>query len=156
MVSQEKITEAARTLAATAASPATVILFGSYARGDADGGSDVDFLVVEDDLSDQIGEYVRLRKAIGRIGSAVDILVGENEKMLKNAKSEYHNEFEEIATYTGIEALAEAVGDRDTAKLARDIRREEERMARRVGGATPRTQRGPTGTYRYRGLADRG
>ena len=32
---------------------------------------------------------------------------GEAEKMLKNAKSEYHNEFEEIATYTGIEALAE-------------------------------------------------
>src|SRR5829696_150554 len=55
---------------------------------------------------------------------------GDQEKMLKNAKTEYFNEFEEIATYTGIEALADAVGDRDTAKLARDIRREEERMAR--------------------------
>ena len=55
---------------------------------------------------------------------------GEAEKMLKNAKSEYHNEFEEIATYTGIEALAEAVNDKDTAKLARGIRREEERMAK--------------------------
>jgi rubrerythrin len=50
--------------------------------------------------------------------------------MLKNAKTEFFNEFEEIATYTGIEALAEAVGDKDTAKLAREIRREEERMAR--------------------------
>jgi ferritin-like metal-binding protein YciE len=55
---------------------------------------------------------------------------GEQEKMLKNAKTEYFNEFEEIATYSGIEALAEAVGDRDTAKLARGIRREEERMAK--------------------------
>src|SRR5829696_3292518 len=55
---------------------------------------------------------------------------GESEKMLKNAKTEYHNEFEEIATYTGIEALAEAVNDKDTAKLARGIRREEERMAK--------------------------
>jgi ferritin-like metal-binding protein YciE len=55
---------------------------------------------------------------------------GEQEKMLKNAKTEYFNEFEEIASYAGIEALAEAVGDRDTAKLARDIRREEERMAK--------------------------
>ena len=55
---------------------------------------------------------------------------GEAEKMLKNAKSEYHNEFEEIATYTGIEALAQAVNDKDTAKLARGIRREEERMAK--------------------------
>ncbi len=55
---------------------------------------------------------------------------GEAEKMLKNAKSEFHNEFEEIATYTGIEALAEAVNDKETAKLARGIRREEERMAK--------------------------
>ena len=44
---------------------------------------------------------------------------GENEKMLKNAKTEYFNEFEEIATYTAIETFAEAVGDRDTAKVAR-------------------------------------
>ncbi len=55
---------------------------------------------------------------------------GEQEKMLKNAKSEYSDEHEEIATYTAIETLAEAVGDRDTAKLARTIRREEESMAR--------------------------
>jgi ferritin-like metal-binding protein YciE len=55
---------------------------------------------------------------------------GEEEKMLKNAKSEYWNEFEEIATYSAIEALAESVGDRDTQKLARGIRRDEERMAR--------------------------
>src|SRR5215211_4980695 len=55
---------------------------------------------------------------------------GESEKMLKNAKTEYHNEFEEIGTYTGIEALADSVGDKETAKLARGIRREEERMAK--------------------------
>jgi ferritin-like metal-binding protein YciE len=59
---------------------------------------------------------------------------GEQEKMLKNAKSEYADEFEEIATYSGIEALAEAVGDAETAKLARGIRREEERMARFLEG----------------------
>jgi ferritin-like metal-binding protein YciE len=54
---------------------------------------------------------------------------GGTEKMLKNAKTEYANENEEIATYIGIESLAEAVGDRETAKLARDHRRQEERMA---------------------------
>ncbi len=54
---------------------------------------------------------------------------GEAEKQLKNAKTEFFNEAEEIATYTAIEALAETVGDKDTAKLARTIRREEERMA---------------------------
>src|SRR5215210_5891066 len=55
---------------------------------------------------------------------------GQAEKMLKNARTEYHNEFEEIGFYAGIESLAETVGDKDTAKLARGIRREEERMAR--------------------------
>jgi ferritin-like metal-binding protein YciE len=62
---------------------------------------------------------------------------GEAEKMLKNAKTEYANEFEEIATYTAIETLAESVGDKDTAKLARAIRREEERMAKFLEGQIP-------------------
>ncbi|MDQ2675586.1 MAG: ferritin-like domain-containing protein [Actinomycetota bacterium] len=52
------------------------------------------------------------------------------EKLLKNAKTEYWNEHEEIATYMAIETLAEEVGDKETAKLARDIRRDEEKMAR--------------------------
>lgn len=54
---------------------------------------------------------------------------GEAEKMLKNAKTEFFNEAEEIANYHAIETLAEAVGDKDTAKLAREFRRQEERMA---------------------------
>ena len=58
---------------------------------------------------------------------------GESEKMLKNAKTEFSEEHEEIAMYAGIEALAEAAGDRETAKLARGIRREEERMATFLG-----------------------
>jgi ferritin-like metal-binding protein YciE len=52
------------------------------------------------------------------------------EKLLKNAKTEYWNEHEEIATYMVIETLAEEVGDKETAKVARDIRRDEEKMAR--------------------------
>jgi len=54
---------------------------------------------------------------------------GEQEKMLKNAKTEYFNEHEEIATYLAIETLAEKVKDPETARLARAIRREEEKMA---------------------------
>src|SRR6202021_926725 len=53
---------------------------------------------------------------------------GEQEKQLKNAKTEYTSESEEIATYTAIETLAETLGDKDTQRLARAIRREEERM----------------------------
>jgi len=59
---------------------------------------------------------------------------GEQEKMLKNAKTEYWNEHEEIATYLAIEALATKVKDSETAKLAREIRREEERMAKFLEG----------------------
>jgi ferritin-like metal-binding protein YciE len=53
---------------------------------------------------------------------------GEEERQLKNAKTEYASESEEIATYLGIETLAEALGDNETRRLARAIRREEERM----------------------------
>jgi ferritin-like metal-binding protein YciE len=59
---------------------------------------------------------------------------GEQEKMLKNAKTEYFNEHEEISTYLAIEIFAAKVSDKETAKLARDIRREEERMAKFLEG----------------------
>jgi len=54
---------------------------------------------------------------------------GEAEKQLKNAKTELWNEYEEIGNYTAIETLAESLNDADTAKLAREYRRQEERMA---------------------------
>jgi ferritin-like metal-binding protein YciE len=54
---------------------------------------------------------------------------GEAEKLLKNAKAQLYHEYEEIANYLAIETLAEALRDRDTAKLAREFRRQEERMA---------------------------
>jgi ferritin-like metal-binding protein YciE len=62
---------------------------------------------------------------------------GEAEKMLKNAKDEYHEEAEEIANYTSIETLADLVGDKETAKIARGIRREEERMAKFLAKLIP-------------------
>jgi ferritin-like metal-binding protein YciE len=76
-----------------------------------------------------------LQTAIGKLTAAAKGPLhairgdGESEKMLKNAKTEYFNEHEEIATYLAIETLAERVSDAETAKLARAIRREEERMA---------------------------
>jgi ferritin-like metal-binding protein YciE len=55
---------------------------------------------------------------------------GAGEKMLKNAKTQYSSEHEEISTYIAIENLANKVGDKETAKLAREIRKDEERMAK--------------------------
>jgi len=62
---------------------------------------------------------------------------GEQAKMLHNARIQYRDEAEEIASYTVIDALATAVGDKQTAKLARDIRREEERMALFIADLLP-------------------
>jgi ferritin-like metal-binding protein YciE len=62
---------------------------------------------------------------------------GEQEKLLKNAKTEYQDEAEEIATYTSIETLATAVGDKETAQLAKRIRRDEERMRDFLGRLIP-------------------
>jgi ferritin-like metal-binding protein YciE len=82
----------------------------------------------------------------------------EPEKMLKNVKTEYAQEHEEIATYKAIETLAGSLKDSDTAKLARSIRRDEERMAkfleRQIGPLTkavvqeevPASERRPSGS----------
>ena len=59
---------------------------------------------------------------------------GQQEKMLKNAKTQFTAENEEISTYLALEVFATKVGDAETAKLARDIRREEERMAKFIEG----------------------
>jgi ferritin-like metal-binding protein YciE len=59
---------------------------------------------------------------------------GEQEKLLKNAKTQFTAEQEEISTYLAIEVFATKVGDSETAKLARDIRKEEERMAKFLEG----------------------
>jgi ferritin-like metal-binding protein YciE len=52
------------------------------------------------------------------------------ELLVKNAQTELSEEYHEIAIYTTIETLAEAVGDKETAKLAREHKRQEERMAK--------------------------
>jgi ferritin-like metal-binding protein YciE len=59
---------------------------------------------------------------------------GEQEKLLKNAKTQFTAEQEEISTYLALEVFATKVDDPDTAKLARDIRKDEERMAKFLEG----------------------
>lgn len=62
---------------------------------------------------------------------------GEQDLMLDNARAEFRDEAQEIATYRAIGSLANAVGDGETARLARDILREEERMASYLGDLIP-------------------
>jgi ferritin-like metal-binding protein YciE len=70
------------------------------------------------------------QKAVALAQGPLHVLrgTGEEEKQLKNAKTEYASESEEIATYIAIETLAESLRDSETQRLARAIRRDEERM----------------------------
>lgn len=77
MLDAEAIQSAVKRMVAAASGPSRVIMFGSYARGTADEGSDLDLMVVEQEIADKAGEYLRLRKALGRValGVGVDLLL---------------------------------------------------------------------------------
>jgi uncharacterized protein len=75
VVAEQMIERAGRALTGAASAPAKVILFGSRARGDADEGSDFDFLVIESEVADQAAEAAKLRRALGDFGAPVDVIV---------------------------------------------------------------------------------
>ncbi|MHB8690030.1 MAG: nucleotidyltransferase domain-containing protein [Solirubrobacteraceae bacterium] len=83
MVNDELIERAGRILADAAESPARVIVFGSHARGDARDGSDLDFLVIERDVSNRAVEMVRLRDALPALEVPVDVIVVSEEHAAK-------------------------------------------------------------------------
>jgi predicted nucleotidyltransferase len=74
MTDEKLIAEAGRRLAA-AAPDATVILFGSRARGEGRSDSDLDLLVIEPELESRRAEFVRLREALGDLGVPIDLVV---------------------------------------------------------------------------------
>jgi len=80
VVDRQTIDEAVRRLLEAAPAGSRVILFGSYARGEADPASDVDFLVVEPKVEDTFAEEVRLINALRPMRLAVDIVVVAREE----------------------------------------------------------------------------
>jgi len=97
----------------------------------------------------------------GQVGTARAAISHQAETHLRNAQEELREEHVEIALYSRLVTFAEAVGDRETAQLAKAIRRDEERMAKFldaelvrlvkdvVRAEVPRNQR-PTTTRRRR------
>ena len=75
MLTQDAIALAAKRIVETANMPIKVILFGSYARGDANEGSDLDFLVVEQNIPNPAEEFLKLHRAASGCGTGVDILL---------------------------------------------------------------------------------
>ncbi len=66
----------------------------------------------------------------GQVGAARAAITEQPETEMRNAQEELREEHVEIALYTRIEAFAAEVGDKETAQLAKSIRRDEERMAK--------------------------
>lgn len=80
MLTPQAINQAVEKLVA-AARPSKIVLFGSYARGEENEDSDLDLLVVEPAVTDKGMEMVRLRRAVGHIGTGVDILLYSEEEI---------------------------------------------------------------------------
>lgn len=73
-IDDQTIAEAVRRLH-KAAPDASIILFGSYARGDQHAESDLDFLVIEPDMQSRHEEMVRLRDVLRSMHIPVDVVV---------------------------------------------------------------------------------
>ena len=98
----------------------------------------------------------------GQVGAARAAITEKAETHLRNAQEELREEHVEIALYNRLETFADEVGDRETAQLARSIRRDEERMAKfldaelkrlvkaLVRAEIPRDQRADSGRSRRR------
>jgi predicted nucleotidyltransferase len=76
----EVVDQTARALLNATPEGSEVILFGSYARGNAGPYSDADFLVVEPTVSDAWRESVRLRRHVAKVPLAMDIIVVSRER----------------------------------------------------------------------------
>ncbi|MGD1058443.1 MAG: nucleotidyltransferase domain-containing protein [Solirubrobacteraceae bacterium] len=86
VATEAMIERAGRALIDAASGPAKVILFGSRARGDANEGSDFDFLVIERQVDDRLAEAVKLRHALCEFGVPVDVIVMEEGLVERRSK----------------------------------------------------------------------
>jgi predicted nucleotidyltransferase len=64
-------------------SPQKIILFGSYARGDFDQDSDLDILVIMDEITSPRAESIRLHRALRGLMVPIDIIVATPQQLEK-------------------------------------------------------------------------
>ena len=60
--------------------PARVIIFGSAVTGTANADSDIDLLIVLDEVGDARHESVRLRRVLGGMGAPIDVIVMRTDR----------------------------------------------------------------------------
>ena len=75
MIDSSTLAAAVETLAKIAPNAEQILLFGSYARGQASEDSDLDFLVIQPTVENRAHEMVRLRRALRPLRFPADVLV---------------------------------------------------------------------------------
>jgi len=79
---QSLVDEIVRRIVAVAR-PDRIILFGSHARGEAQENSDLDLLVVMQEVASRRDEILRIRAALVPLGISVDVLVASDADYAK-------------------------------------------------------------------------
>lgn len=82
MISAEALQAAIDAVAADD-KPKRIVLFGSYARGDARDDSDLDLLIIEAEVEDRAREMVRLRRLLRPLRIPADILVYSEDEIAR-------------------------------------------------------------------------
>src|ERR1700730_83951 len=82
MVTPEQINAAVRILAEEVR-PVRIILFGSHARGDAREDSDIDLLVIEQQVDDRARAMMCVRRLLRPLRIPADILVYSTEEVAR-------------------------------------------------------------------------
>jgi uncharacterized protein len=72
------LTEITRRIVAVS-DPQQIILFGSQARGDAGLDSDLDLLVIKDEVTSPRAEAARIYRALAGLSTPVDVVVARSE-----------------------------------------------------------------------------
>ena len=87
-------------------------------------------------LDDRGASSSMVREAGGVMGALMKSVVDmvRPEKIGRNARDAYATEHLEIASYQLLERVAERAGDTETAEVARQNRRDEEAMAKKLEG----------------------
>lgn len=129
IVDETLIETVAQQIAQAASGPCRVILFGSHARRDAGPDSDLDFLVIAEELEDRHEETVRLGRAVRHLGIPVDVVV---------VSEAYADEWERVPNTLVHTALGEgwevAARPQDVVAQIRQARDERTAQIRRAVG----------------------
>lgn len=152
VVDETLIQTVAQQIAQAASGPCRVILFGSHARGDAGPDSDLDFLVIAEEVGDRHAEMARLGHAVRELGFPVDVVV---------ISEAYADEWEQVPNTLVHAALCEgwevAARPQDVAadiRQARDQRTARIRRAVREAGGPRRGDLDPARRAALRELTE--